>query len=328
MRPWQRNTLMAACGLAAGGLFLWIALTRVDLAEVVRQAAAIDARGLAAAAALYWLALALRVLRWQVLLRQLCAAPLLTVSETLVVGYAVNNVLPARLGEVVRAAYAKRRLGVGRARGFGSIVVERLLDLAAVLACLLGGLALLHAATAGTRVPAFEMVALNAGAVVGVAILAIAILRSGSLGRVPLPRPVAQVMADFRAGVRSLNRATVVLATLLTVLVWMFETFALAAAFAAAGITLNYAQALLVMGAASLSTLVPTAPGYLGTYQLVAVLAMAAFGLSESAGIVAASAIQLALFGSVTLVGSAILAARALRHLAHGEAIFARGETS
>ena len=67
------------------------------------------------------------------------------------------------------------------------------------------------------------LVALNAGAVVGLAALAIGMLRSGSLGRLSLPKPLASVLHDFGAGIKTLNRQSVLLALLLTAAVWFFE---------------------------------------------------------------------------------------------------------
>ncbi|MCP5202490.1 MAG: flippase-like domain-containing protein [Gammaproteobacteria bacterium] len=308
-----RNVLIGIAGVAIGAVFMVLALRGIDVAEVRRLAAAVDRAGLVQATALYWVALGLRVLRWQRLLGQLGGAPLIAVAETLVVGYAVNNLLPARLGEVARAAYAKRRLALGRARVFGTIVVERLLDLLAILTCLIAGLAGVGLVLGHARLPTFELVALNAGVLVGVAVLALALLRSARLARLSLPAAVHAVVDDFRHGTRSLNRRTALLVVALTAAVWTCEVLALSRVFAACGAVLGPAEALVVMGAASLSTLVPTAPGYLGTYQLVAVLALQAFGLDGNAGIVASTAIQAALFGSVTVVGLAILLARGTR---------------
>lgn len=314
-----RNTAMAVLGLTTGGVFLWLALRNIDFDELRTMVVALDGSVMMFAAALYWLALMLRVLRWRVLLRELGAAPLLTVTETLVVGYAVNNVVPARLGEVVRAAYAKRRLRIGRARVFGSIVIERALDLAAILVCLGGGLLMLRVIDDASRMPTFELIALNAGAVIGVVLLGIVAVRSGDLGNLAnlrLPDTLVTVFDDFRRGLATLNRRSSALSVVLTSGIWFFETCAVAQTFAAFGVGLDASQALLIMGAASLSTLVPTAPGYLGTYQLVFVLAMTAFGFSATAGIAASTAIQVVLFGSVTLAGAAILGARSIKHLA------------
>ncbi len=316
MRPTvKKNTVMVILGLTVGAGFLWLALRKVDLAELRAAVATLNPTWLLSATLVYWAALGLRVLRWQLLLRELGPAPLPAVAETLVVGYAVNNMLPARLGEVARAAYAKRRLGIGRARVFGSIVIERVLDLCAILFCLGGGLVVLHYGEHAARQPSFELVALNAGVIIGVAILVIAALRSGNLGRLPVPPQVLVLCHDFCAGIASLNRRSALLTMLLSALIWSFEVVALTQVFAALSIDLELGQSMLVMGIASLSTLVPTAPGYLGTYQLVFAIAMRAFGLPESVGIVAAGAVQACLFGSVTAVGGAILALRSVRRV-------------
>ena len=305
-----KNVLTALFGVAVGAAFLWLALRQVDVADLAATFARLDTTHLLLATLLYWVALSLRVLRWRLLLCQLGSAPLAGVAETLVVGYAVNNVLPARLGEVARAEYGRRRLELGRARVFGSIVVERMLDLVAILACLAAGLVVLHYAGHGARQPTFELVALNAGALIGLLALAIAVLRSGNLGRLPVPAAVLNLAHEFVAGIASLNRRSALLAMLLSAIIWSFEVAALARTFDALHVPLALGQAMLVMGVASLSTLVPTAPGFLGTYQLVFALAMRAFALPESVGIVAASAVQACLFGSVTVVGLAILGLR------------------
>ena len=315
-----KNSLMAALGLAVGAGFLWLAMRKVDFNELRATIATLNTSLLLFATLLYWVALSLRVVRWQLLLRELGPAPLPAVAETLVVGYAVNNVLPARLGEVARAAYAKRRLGIGRARVFGSIVIERVLDLLAILACLAAGLGVLYYADHAARKPTFELVALNAGVIIGVAVLALAVLRSGNLGRLRIPSQVLTLCHDFCAGIASLNRRSALLAVLLSAIIWSFEVAALVQTFRALAVHLDLGQAMLLMGIASLSTLVPTAPGYLGTYQLVFAIAMRAFGLPESSGIVAAGAVQACLFGSVTVAGGVILALRSLRRVFAGYA--------
>lgn len=312
---WPRNLLVAALGTAVGIVFLVLALREISWSEVLSTARSIHLESIGVALLCYWLALLLRILRWRLLLCELAPVSFLPVAETLVVGYAVNNVFPARLGEIARAAYAKRRMGIGSARVFGSIFIERFADLIAVLFCLVAGLLAYQNAAAGARLPAFEIIALNAGAGIGVGLLAIAILRYGNIGSLPMPPKLATVVNDFVSGIATLNRRSVLLLLVLTAAVWMFETSALASVFAAVGIKLSVPQAMLMMGAASLSTLVPTAPGYLGTYQLVAVIGMAALSFSETAGIVAATAIQTFLFGSVIVVGAIIILARAGRRL-------------
>ena len=60
--------------------------------------------------------------------------------RSLLVGYGVNTLLPARLGELFRAEFFKRSYGVTRSVGLASVALERLLDGVIVVACLAAGL--------------------------------------------------------------------------------------------------------------------------------------------------------------------------------------------
>jgi len=311
MSPYKKNAVVAFFGLSLGGFFLWLAVRDVDLRQLGMAAANIRVTSVAYALACYWIAMILRIARWSSLLNQLASVRTVQVAETLVIGYAVNNVLPARLGELFRADYAKRRFGMSRTMVLGSILIERLLDLCIILLCLLLGLAVteLHGKHSQAG---FEIIALNAALLIGVVILAIYFLRSGELRSYPIPAAVSRLAHDLRTGIKSLNRRSVTVAVALSLGIWAFEILALWWMFHAVAADLSLNQTLLVMGAASLSTLVPTAPGYIGTYQLVFVLAMGVFGYSDMQGVIASTSIQLVLFGSVTLVGISLLVARSL----------------
>src|SRR5262249_26040659 len=81
-----------------------------------------------AAMATFLLALLLRSLRWQVLLKTFGPARYGRVFFVLIVGYAVNNLLPARLGELFRAGLAKSEFGIAGSAALGTIAIERTMD--------------------------------------------------------------------------------------------------------------------------------------------------------------------------------------------------------
>src|SRR5215212_3479150 len=78
---------------------------------------------------LYFAGVAVRTVRWQILLRPILPkTSLRKLYEVVVIGYMANDVLPARLGEVVRAFVLNRRTGVTKSAILGTIVVERIFD--------------------------------------------------------------------------------------------------------------------------------------------------------------------------------------------------------
>lgn len=309
-----RRLAVGALGLALGGVFLWLALRDLDL-EALRAALRVFDPLLAVLSlSLYWLGLALRVERWRALLAQLRPITRREVAEVLIVGYAVNNLLPARLGELFRADYAKRRSGLSRAKVLGSIVIERVGDLAAILACLACGLLATGVLARAEALLPGRMLAVG-GVLCAGAAGGLWLARCSGFGVPRLPWRMLRLAADLGSGLRALNRATLARTCALTIAVWAAEVIALWAMLAALGDTLQPAQALFVMSAASLSTLVPTAPAYLGTYQLVFATAMTAFGLSATHGVLAATLIQVLLFGSVTLAGLVLYLARSMHNM-------------
>jgi glycosyltransferase 2 family protein len=132
--------LQPGIGLAVRAFFVWLALRGVSEKELRTLLAGVSLKWVALALALYAGSMFFRVVRWHNLLSALVSVSRGRVAEALLVGYAFNNLLPARLGELVRADYAKRRFGVSRSAVLGSIVVERLLDGFIVVLCLSGGL--------------------------------------------------------------------------------------------------------------------------------------------------------------------------------------------
>ena len=77
----------------------------------------------------------LRAVRWRVLLAPIARGPVqATSSRSLLVGYLANNILPARLGEIVRSHDLGERTGLSRSTILGTIVVERVVDTVVVVA--------------------------------------------------------------------------------------------------------------------------------------------------------------------------------------------------
>ncbi len=300
--------LQGGIGLAIGAVLMWLALRGVSLAEVSALLGQADARWIAIALAFYGCDLGLRACRWHLLLSTLRPVRLLHVGETLLVGYAVNNTLPARLGELFRAHYAKQRIGISRSATLGTIVIERLLDGVTVVVLLITGLFLsqnsMVSSDDGSRGQLLENIAVIGTVAMVVSGIAIAAaVRFGPSLRSIVPPWLVRLLDDTVSGLASLHRDVLARVLLLNLAIWFFETLAIWGVVRAAGVELDVVQLLVLVGAASLSTLVPTAPGYLGSYQLVFTICFAAFGLPTVTGIVAATLVQLFLLGAVTVCG-------------------------
>ena len=128
------NLLRATIGVAISVVALWLVLRSVDLQATAEALRSADWRWVGVMFAFACADLAVRAFRWQRLLAPVAAVPYLHTLSYLLVGYLANNVLPARLGELVRSHYAGDREGISRSTTLGTIVVERVIDLVAVVA--------------------------------------------------------------------------------------------------------------------------------------------------------------------------------------------------
>src|SRR5262249_13382685 len=139
---------------------------------------------LAPAIATYWIGLMLRSWRWGIILAPVRRLNFLQVFHGLLVGYAANYVLPARLGELVRADFLGRRHGISRLSIIGTIVVERLFDIVVFIGFVFAGMAALHHTEDPEVASILHTVELVA---VGCIILAVALLFLVQIRHKPLP---------------------------------------------------------------------------------------------------------------------------------------------
>ena len=126
LRSWRfwAGTLVSAALLA-----LLVFAPGIDRAELWRLLAGANYLYLAPAIALYFVGQWLRAWRWQFLLSPVADIPVRRLFVVVNIGYMANNLLPARLGELVRAAYlAHREEKVGAPASIATLSVERLYD--------------------------------------------------------------------------------------------------------------------------------------------------------------------------------------------------------
>jgi glycosyltransferase 2 family protein len=291
------QALVSAVALAA---VAWWAV-RQPLPHLPDAAAALPR--IAAALGLYALATALRSERWLALLRHGGhRAGRGDAYALTTVGYMGNNALPARAGDVLKAVLTAPRVGAPRAQMFGTLVAERLLDVAA--------LALLFAALVTTLrlplgVPGWVLFAV--GAVLPAAGAAAAWLGRGTAaGR----RAHALVVA-LLGPTRRLWSGTGAALLALSVALWLLEGSIYAVLGAAAGIHLSLLDGLYIMALANLVALVPAAPGYVGTFDAAVVLGVRLVGGgARSAALGYVVLVRFVLFVPITLIGLAALVAR------------------
>ncbi len=318
----RRRAGMALVGIGISAVAAWLCVKSIDVGEVAHQLGHAQAGPLVALLMVLAVQAAVRALRWSVLLPRQGSRRIATrrTLPPMLVGYLGNATLPARMGEPVRAMLLARREKLAVAETFGSVVLERVVDTATL------ALIVLPAAWAAGA-PRWILDAVTFAAVVAGAVLAILSLvglagpaeeidrlsrRLGEGRAAALIKGLAARFREFATGVGASNRRPAILvAALLSVLAWAMDATLIWLAALSLGITLEPAHAILIAGVAALGTAVPSAPGYVGTYELAATSTAVALGVPPESAL--ATAILAHALTLLPMAGAGVVALLAIQ---------------
>lgn len=310
----RQKLLLAVLGVGFGSACLWLAVRKVQLDQAVHVFLSSDQRWVELGIAIFGVAILIRSWRWQVLLSHVRPVNYILVAHGLIVGYAINIILPARLGEFFRADFTSRITGFGRSALIGSILIERVIDLLVIVIFLaLGMLA------SGVENAILNRVLWGGLAALCIGALCISIVVWGSsftqakvklkqlvMAHISSPRTAARVeriLHDFSEIMQIVRTPRFALAVILTFPIWAFEAAAMFAICRAVGVGLLPAQLMVLVGGASLSTLFPSAPGFLGSYQFGYLTVLRNFSVPDTLSLVCATAAQVYLMGTYVVFG-------------------------
>lgn len=295
-------------------------MRQVDVFEALRALGSVRPLWLTAATFVYLASYPIRAQRWRLILRD--QKPL-SLGQTLVplfVGYMANNLLPARAGELYRMHFLGRRACISRSGALASIVVERTFD-----GLMLGFFMLLtFLLFPEERLLGTVALVLGAIAVLLAAGIIFHVLRGGrdlglfDRGIELLPGKLEEFVGGrlklFSRGMRGISTAgSAAEAGVYTVVIWGLEMLAYTLAVLAFGVVLPLSGYLLVYTLAALGTALPSGPAYVGPYQYAFVLALGVFAVSRETALAVSVGAQVALLGSVTVVGLILLVREQLR---------------
>lgn len=311
-----KKLLRLTLGVGLAALFLWLTLRRIDLAETRRAFLGAGIPWVLAALAAFAAGYACRIRRWQIMLQaDLPLLPWLRCAGPFLASFAANNVLPFRAGDVLRSFAFNQRLGTSAGVMVATLFVERLLDLLTVLIFL--GLTLAWFGLESSRFARFGGSAL---VMAGLAILVIllfprlfmpiALGLGRTIGRVaPVfgGRLLAEIEKSFAILQHLARGATMVRLAAWSLIVWAAEGCVFW--FAALALpALSAPQAgWLALPVSTLATLIPSTPGYVGTFDYFTVRAMVELANPAEAATAYALLVHVLLWLPPTLAGGIYL---------------------
>jgi uncharacterized membrane protein YbhN (UPF0104 family) len=307
-----QTLIRAIIGIAVSLVAVLLVLRSVDAERTVDALRTASPVWLAIVAGLVAVDIVLRAVRWRSLLAPIRRVGVVAVLDYLLIGYLANNVLPARLGELVRCHFLGDREGITRTTVVGTVVVERIVDIAVVVA--IAAVAVLVLSVRGVVADAVLV-----GAAVG-ALLVVALAFGVAAHRLPGATRVAALVdawpwigdkvGKLRLGLAvAANGRSLLEAVVVSLLAWTAAVLAFAAAGQAIGIELTISQASLLATGVTLVAAIPTGPAALGTFELASIQIGAAFGIATERALALGIIMHVAIF-VLTSVGGVIALVR------------------
>ncbi len=299
-------------GLALSVGLIWYAFRATPFGDVWSHIVAMHRWPMFVAVVLATMPFLLRVPRWSLLLRHEDGSPIRPrhLWQSIALGFAGNNILPFRLGEVLRIGAISRLAPVPFSSAFSSVAVERVLDALTAVALLSGALLLvdLPAGDLGHRAQMAGI--LGAGLLVGAVAVARwphlvlgpieALLPAGGF-RDGLIGLVSRVIAGL-AALSDPRRALPVIGW--SVIIWCVNASAFWLAFRAFDINVGFGGALIVQGALLFGIALPSTPGYAGLFETaIWVTLLQFFGVPQDIGLAYAIAYHVLTFVPITVLG-------------------------
>ena len=298
-------------GIALSGALLYLVFRNVSPGELLSHLRRTHWGWLAVSAGCSLAMVGARGVRWGSLFHPARLGPWPLVSAT-AIGYMANNLLPLRVGELVRGYLAAQGGGLSFWTAMATLAVERVLDALSIL-LILGGVVVLVEVPLWLKTGALTLLALD--------LLAMGILILLAQGWGPLAEWITRIprlgealkrwLALFAVGLQSL-RPGPHLAPLLgwTALIWLLNVGAVWAALRSVDLALPASASLTVLAFTGIAVSLPSAPGYVGTVQFFIVQALGIYAVKGAEAVSFSLLFHAAGYVPMTLLGWVLLLAQ------------------
>jgi uncharacterized protein (TIRG00374 family) len=304
-------------GIVISAVLLFLVFRNVNVAEFKQAMREANYLYVIPVVGLALLSLWIRAVRWRFLLLPVKGIRLGRLYSATMIGFMANNLLPARLGEFVRAYVLGTKENVSKSSCFATIVVERIFDGITLLLFL--SVVLTFYSFSSPKWIYNAAYAVIAGYVLVILFLVILKTRTRDVIRIteklfsPFPekagRVVIATLQSFVEGLKILQSLpNILLSFLFSLLVWIPHIFLIHLLLKSVGIELSYSVAIVVLAGLGLGMVLPSAPGYVGTVQFVCVASLALYAVPKSQALSFSIIYHASTFIPVTIVGLAYLA--------------------
>jgi len=306
----SRLGLQLAIGLALSAALIWLSVRSLDLREVMRALAAANWIWFLPICGLTLLAFWIRAVRWGWLLKSVKPIGASSLFSATMIGFAANNLLPARLGELVRPWALGTSEKISRSSVFATVIVERVVDMFCILV-FLGVSLILHPAPPVIQNAGLAALVVNLLLLIGLVVIernpAHADRLAAWFQRVLPPKfgpKVASLLRNFAGGLGVFRHGPGLFwVTVYSLLMFFVTALGLTACMAAFSLHLPWYAGVVMLVVTAFGIMVAPTPGYLGAIQYACVLGLSLFGVNRTTAFSFSLYYHLTQFLPITVVG-------------------------
>jgi uncharacterized protein (TIRG00374 family) len=280
--------ILAGCLISA--FLIYLTFRNIDFTKLFDSIKNTKYHILIGGAVLSFLTYAARSLRYYFLILPIKKTRVFENFPYTVLGFFMNNVIPLRLGEFVRAKITGERLGISRSAALATIVVERLMDIIIYVSFFF---------ILANFLPFPEVVKKSfiiCSVIFGIMLIALFIIAIydskavKALSKIPLPSKIKTLILSlinkFIDGLVILkSKKAFIISIFFSFAVWIIESLSLTVVAYSCGIEISLAGAIFTVIIIGIAGIIPTAPGYLGAFEMAGLAAFTVLGVDENSAL-------------------------------------------
>ncbi len=310
----MRRKIKSAIGISISILLIWLVFKGTNWNEFIKTIQSINYFILIAAMALLVFSVWVRAIRWRILISKVGNVSTKDLYKVTMVGYMGNNILPLRMGELLRAYVISRKQNIIFSGALTSLIVERILDLISFI-LIISAVFSIFPITDWTQ----KIAAIGFLIVISFLIFSLLLFKYNSKFETWYlekqkqlitkdKETIASHFVGFCRGIESLWHnpkpwQTIFLSLLIWAIYFMFTVLSIYAFNFNLGFSDIMKMGILVLAFVTLAVIVPSAPGYIGTYQAAAIAALQIVNINVDAARAFAITYHLAQYIPLTFIG-------------------------
>jgi len=305
------HVIKLAAGFLVSGIFLYFAFRQINFNEMGKTFRETKYILFVPSLLIIFLSHWLRSWRWQYLVSPLKKVSVVNLFSALMIGYLGNSILPAHLGEFFRAYVIGRKEKIPVSSTLATIVIERIVDLFSLLAIMMFAI-IIYPFPDWVKKSGYILLCLSLGLFFFLILLKVYTTKTINFLRIvlsvfseKLSNRIIALAETFIDGVRGLKKKRdYLLIFILSLLVWFCYWFTIHINFYTFHLNhLTVTSSLVVLIITTMSVVIPSSPGYVGTYHLLCQLSLELFGISRAVGLSYAIGLHAISFIPLMIVG-------------------------